>query len=78
VLRDGDSVRELAVERTVIERSLVKEVRPATRQFSAAVHDGNEIASEAFGVGSIWGQPLFYALAGRAAAFVLVWGREEG
>jgi hypothetical protein len=28
--------------------------------------------------GSIWGQPLFYALAGRAAAFVLVWGREEG
>jgi hypothetical protein len=45
VLRDGDSVRELAVERTTIERSLVREVRPATRQFCAAVHDGNEIAS---------------------------------
>jgi hypothetical protein len=45
VLREGDNVRELAVERTTIERSLVKEVRPATRQFSAAVHDGNEIAS---------------------------------
>jgi hypothetical protein len=45
VLREGDGVRELAVERTAIEHSLVREVRPATRQFSAAVHDGNEIAS---------------------------------
>jgi hypothetical protein len=45
VLRDGDSVRDLAVERTTIERSLVKEVRPGTRQVSAAVHDGNGVAS---------------------------------
>jgi len=45
VLRDGDDVRELAVERTTMERSLVKEVRPATRQLSAAVYDGNGVAS---------------------------------
>jgi hypothetical protein len=43
VLRDGDNVRELAVERAAIQQGLVKEVRPAASQAKAAVHDGNEM-----------------------------------
>jgi hypothetical protein len=52
VLRSGDRVRELAVERTAIQQNLVREVRPATgqvarqdsRQGSAAGEDGNDMA----------------------------------
>jgi hypothetical protein len=42
VLRDGDNVRELAVERAAIQQGLVKEVRPAASQAKALVVDHNE------------------------------------
>lgn len=42
VLRDGNNTRELAVERTAIQRNLVKEVRPGTNQAKAVVQDSND------------------------------------
>jgi hypothetical protein len=42
VLRDGDNTRELAVERTTLQRNLVKEVRPGTNQAKAVVQDSND------------------------------------
>jgi hypothetical protein len=53
VLRDGDNVRELAVERTAIQRNLVREVRPGNPQVArldlrpvrGAVQDSNIVPS---------------------------------
>jgi hypothetical protein len=42
VLREGDNVRELAVERAAIQQGLVKEVRPAASQAKVLVVDTNE------------------------------------
>ena len=43
VLRNGEQRRELAVERRRLRRSLVRNVRPGTRQVSAATTDGDSI-----------------------------------
>ena len=42
VLRDGERLEELVVERRPTKRSLVRDVRPA-REVSAAIFDSNEI-----------------------------------
>ncbi len=53
IYRDGDQVREMAVERGLSLPRLVRDIRPGTRQVSAATGHGTDLLSASIDVNTI-------------------------